>query len=89
MARTKLYTVIFVVLMVFSTTQALVEMTGLLEEAYWVAFGLIIALSTIKAVFVAGYYQHLRWEPRAVTYLALGGVFIALALTTAAAYSIL
>ena len=65
MARTKLYTAIFVVLMVFSTTQALVEMTGLLEEAYWVAFGLIIALSTIKAVFVA------------------------LALTTAAAYSIL
>ena len=89
MARTKLYTVIFVVLMVFSTTQALVEMTGLLEEAYWVAFGLIIALSTMKAVFVAGYYQHLRWEPRAVTYLALGGVFVALALTTAAAYSIL
>jgi cytochrome c oxidase subunit 4 len=89
MARTKLYTAIFVVLMAFSTTQALVEMTGLLEEAYWVAFGLIIALSTIKAVFVAGYYQHLRWEPRAVTYLALGGVFVALALTTAAAYSIL
>ena len=89
MARTKLYTAIFVVLMAFSTTQALVEMTGLLEEAYWVAFGLIIALSTIKAVFVAGYYQHLRWEPRAVTYLALGGAFVALALTTAAAYSIL
>ena len=89
MARTKLYTAIFVVLMAFSTTQALVEMTGLLEEAYWTAFGIIIVLSTIKAVFVAGYYQHLRWEPRAVTYLALCGVFVALALTTAAAYSIL
>ena len=89
MARTKLYTAIFVVLMAFSTTQALVEMTGLLEEAYWVAFGIILVLSFVKAVFVATYYMHLRWEPRSVTYLMLGGLFVALALTTAAAYSIL
>lgn len=89
MTHTKLYTGIFVVLMVFSTTQAVVEQIGLLEEAYWPAFGLILLLSTIKAVFVAGYYQHLRWEPRAVTYIPLSGLFAALALTTAAAYSIL
>ena len=62
MARTKLYTAIFVVLMVFSTTQAVVEMTGLLEQAYWTAFGIILTLSTIKAVLVAGYFQHLRFE---------------------------
>jgi len=89
MARTKLYTAIFVVLMVFSTTQALVEMTGLLDRAYWLAFAIILTLSTIKAVLVAGYFQHLRWEPRGVTYIALGGLFAALTLTTAAAYSIL
>jgi cytochrome c oxidase subunit 4 len=56
---------------------------------YWTAFGAIMVLSLVKAVVVAGYYQHLRWEPRSVTYLVLGGVFVALALTTAAAYSIL
>ena len=89
MARTKLYAVMYVVLFVLATAQALFETTGMLESDYWTAFGIIIVLSTIKAVFVAGYYQHLRWEPRAVTYLALGGVFAALALTTAAAYSIL
>jgi cytochrome c oxidase subunit 4 len=89
MARTKLYTAIFVVLMVFSTTQAFVEQTELIDNAYWTAFGIIIGLSTIKAIIVAGYYQHLRWEPPAVTYIVLGGLFAALALTTAAAYSIL
>lgn len=89
MARTKLYTGIFVLLMAFSTIQALVEMTGLLDRAYWTAFAIIITLSTIKAAVVAGYFQHLRWEPPAVTYIALGGLFVALALTTAAAYSIL
>ena len=91
MARTKLYTGIFVVLMVFSTTQAIVEQFGWVEDPdmYWTAFGIILVLSTIKAVLVAGYFQHLRWEPPAVTYIALGGLFVALALTTAAAYSIL
>jgi cytochrome c oxidase subunit 4 len=89
MTRLKLYTAIFVVLMVFSTTQAFVEQTALIDNAYWTAFGIILALSTIKAVLVAGYFQHLRWEPPAVTYIVLGGLFAALALTTAAAYSIL
>jgi cytochrome c oxidase subunit 4 len=89
MARTKLYAGIYVVLFVLATAQALVESVGYLEEAYWTALGLIIVLSFVKAVFVAGYYQHLRWEPPAVTYLVLGGLFVALALTTAAAYSIL
>ncbi|MFB6088118.1 MAG: cytochrome C oxidase subunit IV family protein [Haloarculaceae archaeon] len=89
MTRTKLYTAIYVVLFVFATAQALVESAGLLHDYYWAAFGLIMVLSFVKAVFVAGYYQHLRWEPRAVTYLVLGGLFVALALTAAAAYSIL
>ncbi|QLH77061.1 cytochrome C oxidase subunit IV family protein [Halosimplex rubrum] len=93
MSRFKLYTGIFVVLMALSTTQALVERTGLVDfdapGTYWTAFGVILALSFVKATFVATYYMHLRWEPRSVTYLFLGGLFVALALTTAAAYSIL
>jgi cytochrome c oxidase subunit 4 len=89
MTRTKLYTAIYVFLFVFATVQVWVESAGFLEEMYWTAFGAIMVLSLVKAVVVAGYYQHLRWEPRSVTYLVLGGVFVALALTTAAAYSIL
>ena len=82
------YTAIYVVLFAFATAQAVVEFAGYVESAYWSAFALIMVLSIIKAVGVAAYYQHLRWEPRAVTYLALGGTVAAVALTAAAAYSI-
>jgi cytochrome c oxidase subunit 4 len=89
MTSTKLYTIVFVVLFVLATAQALVESLGLLEAGtYWLALGLILALSAVKALFVAGYYMHLRWEPRSVTALATGGLLVALALAVAAAYSI-
>ena len=88
MVNTKLYTIIYVVLFVFATAQVAVEFAGLLESVYWTAFGLIMALSLVKAVLVAGYYQHLRFEPRSLTYLILVGVTAALALTFAASYSI-
>lgn len=90
MARTKLYTAIYVVLFVLATVQAGLEMfTDMLDNAYWIAFGIIMVLSFAKAIVVAGYYQHLRWEPRSLTYLYLIGLSAALALTMAASYSIL
>ncbi|MFC7019826.1 MULTISPECIES: cytochrome C oxidase subunit IV family protein [Haloarcula] len=82
------YTLIYVVLFVFATIQAVVEFVGLVDSAYWLAFGVIMVLSVIKAVGVAAYYQHLVSEPRAVTYMILGGTLGAIALTGAAAYSI-
>ncbi len=88
MARTKLYTAIYVVLFVFATVQVGVEYAGLVEDTYFVALGLILVLSAVKAVVVAAYYQHLRWEPRSLTYLILTGLAAALALTVAASYSI-
>jgi len=89
MASIKLYTVIFVVLMGFSTAQALFEFSGILDEVYWIGLAAIMVFSVIKASFVAGWYMHLRDEPRAVTYLVLGGLLGVLALTAGAAYSIL
>ena len=88
MTHTKLYAGIYVVLFVFATLQVAVEFTGMVETAYWTAFGLIIVLSLIKALLVAGYYQHLRFEPRSITALIGSGLAAALALTFAAAYSI-
>jgi len=82
------YTAIYVVLFAFATIQAVVEFAGYVDSAYWAAFWVIMVLSVIKAVGVAAYYQHLRWEPRSVTYLVIGGTIAALALTSAAAYSI-
>jgi cytochrome c oxidase subunit 4 len=86
MTSTKLYAVIYVVLFVMATAQVLVEFAGL---SYWLAFWLILALSAVKALLVAGYYQHLLFEPRSVTYLMVGGLVAALGLTLAAAYSIM
>jgi cytochrome c oxidase subunit 4 len=85
MPDTKLYAGIYVVLFVMATAQVLVEFAGL---TYWTAFGIILVLSAVKAAVVAGWYQHLRYEPRSVTYLMGLGLLGALALTAAAAYSI-
>lgn len=87
MASTKLYTAIYVALFVVATLQVVLE--GFLEANYWLIFGAIMVVSFLKAGTVAGYYMHLREEPRAVSYLMLLGLFGALALTIAAAYSIL
>lgn len=89
MASTKLYAAIFGTLMVFSTAQALFEFTGILDRAYWIGLGVIMVLSTIKATLVAGYFQHLRHEPRGLTFLMLGALVAVVALTAGAAYSIL
>ena len=86
MTSAKLYTAIYAVLFVSATVQVLVEFAGL---AYWTAFGVIMVLSVAKAALVAGYFQHLRYEPRSLTYLLGVGLAAALALTLAASYSLL
>jgi cytochrome c oxidase subunit 4 len=88
MATTKFYSAIFVVLFAFATAQVAVEFAGFLDSMYWTAVGAIIVLSAIKAVLVAAYYQHLRWEPRSITSLVGVALLAALFLTAAAAYSI-
>lgn len=86
MASAKLYTWIYVVLFVLATVQVLIERFEGFD--YWTAFGVIMVVSFFKAVVVAGYYQHLKDEPRSVSYVIGTGLLAALALTLAAAYSI-
>ena len=87
MASAKLYTILFVVLAGITTVQFVLEFV-LVEEMYGVAFAVILTLSTIKALAVAGWYMHLFDEPRSVSYIALGGLLCVLALTAGASYSI-
>lgn len=87
MTSTKTYTAIFAVLLTISTTQFVLE-SFVLEEAYWIGMGIILVLSSIKALGVAGWFMHMREEPRAITYLATAAVIGVLALTAGAAYSI-
>ncbi|GAA0235057.1 cytochrome C oxidase subunit IV family protein [Haladaptatus pallidirubidus] len=86
MTDAKLYTTIYIVLFAMATVQVLVEFAGF---TYWTAFAAIIALSFTKALLVAGYYQHLRSEPRSISLIVLVGLLAALALTLAASYSIM
>jgi len=86
MSRLKLYAGIYVFLFVLATAQVALE--GALGAAYWPVFAGIMLVSFFKAVVVAAYFQHLRWEPRSLTYLMLLGLGAAMALTLAAAYSI-
>lgn len=85
MVSLKLYSAIYVVLFVFATAQVLVEFANV---GYWMAFSIIMVLSFVKAGLVAGYYQHLRFEPRSLTYIMAIGLAVVLALTTAASYSV-
>jgi len=87
MSHVRLYTAIYVVLFAFATLQVYVEQAG--GFPYWTAFWAIIALSAVKALLVAWYYQHLKWEPRSVSATMFTALMAALALTAAAAYSIL
>ncbi|MFB6096770.1 MAG: cytochrome C oxidase subunit IV family protein [Haloferacaceae archaeon] len=87
MTSTKLYTAIFVVLFVSATVQVLVEeLIG--PSAYWLAFGLILVLSLFKAALVAGWYQHLRFDPRPLTYLIISALITVLAFVVGTTYSI-
>ena len=85
MVSLKLYTIIYVVLFVFATVQVLVEFAGL---NYFTAATLIMILSFVKAGLVAGYYQHLRFEPRSITYLMGMGLAVVVALSVAATFSV-
>lgn len=88
MSSIKTYTAIFGVLMVFSTVQAGLEFTGLLENYYGPILGVILVLSSIKALAVSGWYMHMIDEPRAISYVAAVAVIGVLALIAGAAYSI-
>lgn len=55
---------------------------------YWDAVSATIAAALVKTTLIAGYYQHLRFEPRAVTYIAGMGVLAVFLLAVAATYSI-
>ncbi len=86
MPTLRIYTLIYVVLFILATVQLIFERLGF---SYIVATAGMMVVSTAKAVLVAGYYQHLKYEPRSIIYLYLFGLVTAMFLTAAAAYSIL
>ena len=87
MASVKLYTMIFVALTALTTVQFGLEVT-VLEEAYWPILVVILTISTIKALAVAGWFMHMFDEPRSIAYVAFVALLCVIALIAGAGFSI-
>lgn len=85
MASVRWYTIVYVALV----TLAVGKFVFFELFDYWIAMSLTLAAAVIKTTLIAGYYQHLRTEPRSVTYLVLTGLGAVLLLAMAASFSIL
>ncbi|MFP8952322.1 cytochrome C oxidase subunit IV family protein [Natrialbaceae archaeon A-arb3/5] len=84
MADIRTYSLIYVVLLVLGTGKfVFFEFTS-----YEIALAATILLAVAKVLLIAGYYQHLLEEPRAISYMMGIAVFMVFLLTIAAGYSI-
>jgi len=85
MTSVRFYAGIYVLLV------ALVSMKIVFFEtlSYDIALALTMLSAVAEALVIAGYYQHLRFEPRSLSYLMTMGVAGVLLVTFAAAFSIL
>lgn len=87
MASVRTYAIIYVVLLALGTVQ-FIFFEGETGISYELAMAGVIVLSVTKAGFIVGFYQHLLHEPRSLTYLLGGAVFMVFLLTVAAGFSI-
>ncbi|HEY7587445.1 MAG TPA: cytochrome C oxidase subunit IV family protein [Thermoplasmata archaeon] len=78
------YVYVFLVLAVVTLIE--VYVAGITGLAYLERVTVLVSLATAKASLVAGYYMHLRYEPRWLMLIPFGGlalVFILVAALTA------
>lgn len=87
MADVRLYTIIYVLLLILGTGKFV-----FFELDQYFTYGMAMAgtliLAAIKSALIVGYYQHLIEEPRSVAYMVGIALFMVLLLTIAAGYSI-
>lgn len=90
MASIRFYGLVYVALLALAFAKVLffaADDAGYIT--YQMALGLTMVTATMKTLLITGYFQHLRSEPRSISYLMLMGLFAVLLLTFAAAFSIL
>lgn len=84
MVSVKLYVVIYAVLLILAAAK-----WGFFTFFdYWTAMGLTLVSAGVKTALIAGYFQHLRYEPRSLTVLMLMALFAVVLLAVAASFSI-
>lgn len=84
MASIRFYFGVYVVLLALATSKVILMETF----EYWTAVSGIFVAAIAKSALIAYYYQHLRDEPRSVTWLVLIAVGGVLLLAMAATFSI-
>jgi len=83
----KLYAAIYVALLVLAASKfVFFEFDQFFT--YGQAFAGTMVAAGIKSVLIVGYFQHLRWENRSLTYVMLLALGLAMLLMAAATYSI-
>lgn len=87
MTSVRFYALVYVALITLASLKvAFFEIPGV---SYNLALTLTMIAAVLKTSLIAGYFMHLRSEPRSVSYIMLSGLFAVLLVTFAAAFSIL
>lgn len=85
----RLYAAIYVALVALAASKYFFfHPPGGLEFSYWQSFGLTMGAAVTKTSLIVGYYQHLRWENRSLTWLMGVSLGLVLLLMAAASYSV-
>jgi cytochrome c oxidase subunit 4 len=84
----KLYSAIYVALLVAATLNFALFETSFIEFTYTQAIVGTLAIATVKTLLIVAYFQHLRWENRSLTYLMGLALALTMLLMAAATYSI-
>lgn len=84
----KLYTAIYVALLVAAAMNFVLFEAEFLDFTYAQAFGGTMVIAAVKTVLIVAYFQHLRWENRSLTYVMTLALALTMLLMAAATYSI-
>ncbi|AUX09602.1 hypothetical protein AArcSl_1977 [Halalkaliarchaeum desulfuricum] len=87
MTSVRQYTLVYVLLLVLAASKWL--FFNLPQFDYWTAIGATMVAAFVKTGLIVGYYQHLKQEPRSLTYLMLLSVGLVALLGVAASFSIM
>ncbi|ELZ39575.1 cytochrome C oxidase subunit IV family protein [Halorubrum tebenquichense] len=84
----KLYSAIYVALLVAATLNFLLFESSFVEFSYAQAIVGTLVIATVKTLLIVAYFMHLRWENRSLTYLMGMALALTMLLMAAATYSI-
>ncbi|GAA0555487.1 cytochrome C oxidase subunit IV family protein [Halorubrum ejinorense] len=84
----KLYSAIYVALLVAATLNFALFETSFIEFTYVQAIVGTLVIASVKTLLIVAYFMHLRWENRSLTYVMGLALALTMLLMAAATYSI-